>query len=169
MACHWQDVPGVGMVHFNIARPRKRRCAHCDCPDAKALCDWPVIKLARFKVNELAVEDIVASPAGTWRARIDSLEFIPQEGEIKFHATVIATGAKTAFALFPANVHLMRVERPDTCNKPCCFRCRRHVGPDKDYCRDHWDLDGVAFESALRIPVSTARGRGRSQGARESV
>ena len=27
-----------------------------------------------------------------------------------------------------------------TCDKPCCYRCLRHVGKDVDYCRDHWDI-----------------------------
>ena len=24
-----------------------------------------------------------------------------------------------------------------TCDKPCCVKCSRHVGPDQDFCKDH--------------------------------
>jgi hypothetical protein len=40
MACHWHKLPDGTTVHINMATPRKRRCAFCDCRDAKALCDY---------------------------------------------------------------------------------------------------------------------------------
>jgi hypothetical protein len=77
MPCRWikfRDKDGNEHVaHVKLAAPRKRKCAFCGCPDAKALCDYP-------------------------------------------------TG--------PGK----------TCDKPCCSNCRQHVGPDRDYCRDHWDF-----------------------------
>jgi len=27
-----------------------------------------------------------------------------------------------------------------TCDKPCCSKCRMHVGPNVDYCKDHWTI-----------------------------
>jgi hypothetical protein len=79
MACHWAWMTNPDgsrwWVHFNIRTPRRRKCAHCGCPDAKALCDWKI------------------------------------------------GGGKT-------------------CDKPCCFKCRRHVDTNVDYCMDHWDAIG---------------------------
>jgi hypothetical protein len=86
MGCHWIKIKNADgtetTMHINMATPRKRRCAHCGCPDAKALCDWPV-KPAHVDANGNTV---------------------------------------------PAK----------TCDKPCCFRCRRHVAENVDYCKDHW-------------------------------
>lgn len=31
-----------------------------------------------------------------------------------------------------------------TCDKPCCYRHSRHVGPDRDYCQDHWRQENIA-------------------------
>jgi hypothetical protein len=31
------------------------------------------------------------------------------------------------------------LEGGGTCDKSCCYRHRRHVGRDRDYCADHWD------------------------------
>ena len=36
------NLPGMGVVHLKMARPRKRKCAHCGAPDAQYLCDWPM-------------------------------------------------------------------------------------------------------------------------------
>jgi hypothetical protein len=89
MACYWtkfKDRDGVEhMVHLNVSAPRRKRCAFCTCPDAKALCDYPVVRNGK---------------AGT-------------------------------------------------CDKPCCFRHRRHVGDNRDHCMDHWDLAEVPAQAPL--------------------
>ncbi len=36
-----------------------------------------------------------------------------------------------------------------TCDKPCCSNCRQHVGPDRDYCRDHWDFQSREAQGKL--------------------
>jgi hypothetical protein len=102
---------------------------------------WPMMKPARFKIDQLVVGDVVVqNEAGRWRAQIDRLDIVPAEGEVKIWATIIESGLHTAFAIWPTNLHLFRVERKGTCDKPCCYRCRRNVATDVDYCMDHWDL-----------------------------
>jgi hypothetical protein len=44
MACHVDNVPGFGRIIWCGPGPKKRRCAFCDCADAKALCDWEMVK-----------------------------------------------------------------------------------------------------------------------------
>jgi hypothetical protein len=147
--CHWQNVPGFGMVHFNIAAPRKRRCAHCDCRDAKALCDWPMDKLTKFdSPGDLAAGDFLGTGEG-WRARILAIDgpgpahgyYIVRVAVLNLHGGNKTTPPfESEIALSSNFARRLLVERPGTCDKPCCSACRRHVGPDRDYCRDHWDL-----------------------------
>lgn len=86
MPCHWikfRDKDGVEhTAHVKMAAPRRRKCAFCDCPDAKALCDYPM-------------------------------------GNGK------------------------------TCDKPCCSNCRQHIGPDRDYCKDHWTYEARKAQGEL--------------------
>jgi hypothetical protein len=173
VAGHWQNVPGLGMVHFNMATPRKRRCAHCDCPDAKALCDWPMVVAKRIKsIDEINVDDVITQSHG-WRARILSILVGPAPGIWQtqsgycVRALVLqrAEGIQlprpleSGFMLDQWMIERLRVERPGTCDKPCCFRCRRHVDTDRDYCRDHWELQSPAVDVAPRIAVPGARVR----------
>src|SRR3569623_17285 len=157
MACHWENVPGVGLVHFNMAKPRRRRCAHCDCPDAKALCDWPMVKPVRFtSVTELNIDDVVCQSYG-WRARILSITLGPPAQRFSYqsgwYTRVLILDRGHHIGLPAARMELpvvmdtwalarLRVERPGTCDKPCCYRCRRNVAPNVDYCMDHWHLQG---------------------------
>lgn len=163
MPCHWQNVPGVGMVHFNLATPRKLRCAFCNCPDAKALCDWPMMKPVPvdFKsIDELKIGDCLSNASGSWRAKILSISVGPPADKYSPPGyvaciSVIQTVGTVAHALRtvtlgPATMGRAFVERPGTCDKPCCFRCRRHVDTDRDYCRDHWDLQAPAAEPVAR-------------------
>jgi hypothetical protein len=171
MPCHWHKLPDGSMVHINMAAPRKRHCAFCDCPDAKALCDWPMVKGVAFKIEELNPGDILVQPTlPGWRARL--LEATVIDGQYAVCAEVRVT-LITQTPLFsglkkpPFDIRFTlptvsfakyyRVERPGTCDKPCCFRCRRHVGPDRDYCMDHWDAQAPAAEPLLRVPMAGVR------------
>ena len=148
MPCHWENVPGLGWVHMNVAAPRKRKCAHCGCPDAKTLCDWPMDRPVRFyRIEDLSIGDVIVQRHG-WRGRIAAIEL-----PATVRAEVITRGdraqpllhrVESMFALDEWLIARLRVERPGTCDKPCCFRCRRHVGPDRDYCLDHWNREEKA-------------------------
>jgi hypothetical protein len=157
MACHWVKLRAKDgtefTAHVNMSGPRKRKCAHCGCPDAKALCDWPMKKPIRFEpFDAVGVDDVLVQPGG-WRARIigitpmvanwnDSLRFI------QVRALVLSLGEmrkthirpfETSFGISTENFKKFRVEGKATCDKPCCYRHRRHVDKDVDYCMDHWD------------------------------
>jgi hypothetical protein len=139
MACHWikfRDADGVEHVaHVNMAKPRRRKCAYCDCPDAKALCDWKMIKPVRFsKWNSINVGDTLVYASGL-RVRILSIDGAP--GYLILRAQASARAPEYVFNGYDGNVDMFRVERPGTCDKPICYRCRRHVGPNRDYCLTH--------------------------------
>lgn len=129
--------------------PRKRKCAHCPCPDTKSLCDWPVVRPIAFEpASAVGVGDILVqrwpdglSHGSLFRAR--TVEATPSaEGTwlvVKAVKLDSEHRIETKFSITPSNLATFRVEAPATCDKPCCFRCRLHVDKDRDYCRDHWD------------------------------
>jgi hypothetical protein len=173
MACHWHKLPDGSVMHFNMATLRKRRCAHCDCRDAKALCDWPMVVAKRIKsIDDLNVDDVITQSHG-WRARILSITLGPPAERFSCRSgwymrlAVLNTGLnitsvrwlEIAFTFDLWAIERLRVERPGTCDKPCCFRCRRHIGPDRDYCMDHWDLQVPAVDVAPRAALPGARVR----------
>jgi hypothetical protein len=115
-----------------------------------------MVKLARFAIDQLVVGDVVTHQNGRWRMAIESLLFVPENAEIQLKGYVVETHVQTGFAIWPTNLHLFRVERPGTCDKPCCYRCRRNVAPNVDYCMDHWHLQGTD-----NARVTTLAGRRR--------
>lgn len=84
--------------------------------------DWGQQRRAQMQTTEMPES---ASRRARYERFLDSLPF-------EF---------ETSFGIGPANYRMFRVEAKGTCDKPCCFRCRRHVAKDVDYCMDHWDLD----------------------------
>lgn len=150
MACRVFSDPAVfdGATIIACGPELRRKCKFCDCRHANALCDWPVIKPVHFEPYDAIGEgDILAQPGG-WRARIQELQ--PRAGCLDVRAVVLDLGKRagiprrvkppfrTAFPISPHNFQKFRVMRPGTCDNPCCARHRRHVGPDRDYCMDHW-------------------------------
>src|SRR6185503_1407264 len=70
-----------GLPHLSRPKTIQRRADHClrharaaeEMPvlrgPANALCDWPVVKPVRFKLEELQATDTLAQQGG-WRARV---------------------------------------------------------------------------------------------------
>jgi hypothetical protein len=175
MACEWKYLNG-GWVHFNVARPQKKKCAFCDQPDAKSLCDWPAITLVPLKIEPgcLAKGDVLAQRGG-WRCEVTAVELRVQ-GLIVFGVTNVPTNAayrratgetyprSIKFEITRGNLHHFYREALGTCDKPCCYRHRRHVDKDVDYCQDHWNLtdDVIAERDALlaRFAKKAMHGKG---------
>lgn len=136
-----------GSPIFVCGPPEIRKvCRFCKNRKALSLCDWPMMKPIPFEPYYAIGEGDVLVQAGGWRARILELEKKPTWVNIR--ASVLTTLGghprnpakpfQSGFMVGPGNLHHFRVERPGTCDKACCFRHRRHVGPDRDYCMDHW-------------------------------
>jgi hypothetical protein len=177
MACHVLTLPNGGTAIVCCPRPRRRKCSQCGCPDAKALCDWPMLKPVRFEPFDAIAIDQVLNQEGGWRCHINDIVRARDIEAILIHGLVLdlgkwAAGAlrrslpfETSFSIGPGNFQKFRVEAPATCDKPCCFRCRIHVGDDRDYCSDHWD-QMRAGSLVLRNELPTGK-RSRVEGQQE--
>lgn len=136
-----------GSPIFVCGPPEIRKvCQFCKCHKGLSLCDWPMMKPIPFEpYYAIGEEDILVQASG-WRARI--LGITRMSTWVNVRASVLTSTVGRArnpmkpyvcvFTISAATLRLFRVERPGTCDKACCFRHRRHVGPDRDYCMDHW-------------------------------
>jgi hypothetical protein len=137
---------------------RRRRCAHCG-GDAAALCDWPLMKPvpilkklleADFREGILGAGEVLVNKEG-WRGEIRAISGLAhylgsRAPFFEVALRVLTTTSRrykppfnSRFDLTLTSTAFYRVERKRTCDKPCCYRCRRHVSTNVDYCRDHWD------------------------------
>lgn len=133
-----------------MGKPKiRKKCRFCE-HRALSFCDWPTVRPVRFEpYDAVGVDDVLVQATG-WRAQIREVR--ESVGYIALRISVFDLGKDRArrsrvrrrlpwemlFYLGPDNFRKFRVERMSTCDAPCCFRHRRHIGPDKDYCQDHW-------------------------------
>jgi len=142
-------------------RAIRKACRFCQRRNAKALCDWPVERARPVKVEELQNGDHVLSELARRRCRVIApqefvrtdrptgywmywLEF-PGRGKIsdlelskETRTCVGENQSSRVFQYLKPKGFVLQTFRPATCDAPCCFACRRHVGPGRDYCREHW-------------------------------
>jgi len=134
-----------------------------------------MLKPVRFEPFDALVIDQILVQEGGWRCHINDIARASDSEAILIHGLVLDLGKwvrprvcvpfETSFAIGPGNFRKFRVEAPATCDKPCCFRCRIHVGDDRDYCSDHWD-QMRAGSLVLRNELPTAK-RSRVEGQQE--
>lgn len=119
-----------------VCGPRKKFCRFCGAK-ATALCDWPRVRIVQVAFAELKVGDeVVSGPQSRQVHRLVYLEPKPERGEV-WLATEWQGRVTQRVESQPWRG--MWAPRAGTCDAPCCFRHARHVGPDRDYCRRHWD------------------------------
>jgi len=138
MGCDTFEFMGsTGFICGPGINQKPKRCAFCEHRSTK-LCDWPVEKQKTVYAHEVKAGDRVIQ--GKRRLAI-SLAEVLHDGRI--HLEYSADGTCTyAMAFRPdATFH---VEVKGTCDKPCCYRHSRHVGPDRDYCQEHWRQENIA-------------------------
>ena len=130
-----------GIVLPAALPPATRHCRFCleegHTREARAVCDWPVEEVIETPWSDLrigdswvvrhaglvgVVRDIDLDPMGGVRFRIA----FPGRKEL---CTYSRWGPWSVFTTRPGG----------RCSTPCCFRHRRHVGPNRDYCRGHWN------------------------------
>jgi hypothetical protein len=140
--------PGMGPT------PRKK-CAFCDHKGRASisLCDWPVWKQIEKRAELAEVGDVWITQQAAKRGRIveiENLKLAPdKQGTLSYVVTEGEFQARRIWVLIPGhpkpypytrnNGATFTTEGPGTCDQACCFRHRRHVGIDKDYCMDHWN------------------------------
>ncbi len=106
--------------------PNPGRCRFCEDPNPEAVCDWPELRIVRVRPVVVVPDDKIEQHGKLYR--IESLEQVPEGIRI--------TLENNAVGIIRFNDWL-RVQRTGPCGAACCFRHRRHVAEDRDYCLDH--------------------------------
>ena len=128
----------VGNVTAHVCGPAfgRKHCRSCGRP-ADALCDWPKVRKANLAWNEVKVgAEVFPFHRSDQVHRLIYLDAKPAFGCI-YYATEFQGRTFQYEAAQPWRG--LWVPKYGTCDSPCCARCRRHVGPDRDYCKKHWD------------------------------
>jgi len=124
----------------------RKKCKFCKARDVKALCDWPVMRFQLAPASSIQVGEIIRHPKLGIFPRTAEIQGIDEgsSGQLWFHCIVAAREGQRRSKPAPFHWHhtgMLYVMRPGgTCDNACCFRHRRHVGPNRDYCMDHWGL-----------------------------
>jgi hypothetical protein len=135
MGCARVQVGGVTAVVCGPAFGRKY-CRTCGAP-AKALCDWPRLRKVHKSFREVKVGDaVLAYEKSNQPHKLVYLAVKPELGQVwlatEWQGRVMERVEYQAW-------RGIWVAEMGTCDAPCCYRHRRHVGPEKDYCARHWD------------------------------
>jgi hypothetical protein len=138
----------------------RQKCVFCDACDAKALCDWPTIKQVHVPIIELQVGDAWITQQRGKRGRIGEIVDLdinsrpigPDQPYASRQFWIVIPGSNSRklypYMRYPGDTALS--ERPGTCDNAVCFRHRRHVGPNRDYCFAHWN----SWESEHHLPAT---------------
>ncbi len=131
--------PATAFICGSGINPKPKKCAFCDCRDAKSLCDWPVMKRIELPIEEARVGDVWITKQQHHRGKIVQIEAAvdPVVPTFANRYWVLVPGRKDPYPYLRHVGQTFTTERPGTCDKPCCFKHRRHVGPNRDYCMDH--------------------------------
>jgi hypothetical protein len=146
--------------------PKPKKCAFCGCKNAKALCDWPMEKEKCVMAKTLRVGDTWVTQMAHKFAKIAEIEpldargFITDDVFVKLRFWVAIPHHKAPYPYMRLNDDLVMTVRPGTCDKPCCFRHRRHPAPNVDFCMDHWKEHGSEFLAAQNSEGFSERERG---------
>lgn len=129
-------------------RPPKRYCRFClregHRAEARALCDWPMPKPIHVRTAAAEVGDVWITQQGRKRGRIVEIQNLCGDNVVTdglYFARMIwvqIPGHKTPYPYHRVNGDTFLSERPGLCSAPVCYRHRRHVGPNRDYCMSHW-------------------------------
>ncbi len=142
MACRFVQFEVDGRKVSAIVKlqnPPRKKCRFCATQDVKTLCDWPVVKLKSIFASDLVVGDRFHFHQVRRPDMVHIVELIDLE---KPNVTFVAYRIPGLPPQVPYRFQLgqrIYVERAGTCDAPCCYKHRRHVGVDTDYCADHWD------------------------------
>jgi hypothetical protein len=135
----FDDGKGVrGIVCGPGINPKPKRCSFCPSTSVK-LCDWPVERAKVIPVASLEAGQRIFPFSDGEDAR--TLLTVETTGN-----RVMVTWAYRGVAQSPYSMRLAgncRLAVMGTCDKPCCHAHHRHVGPDRDYCQDHWRQEEI--------------------------
>lgn len=112
-------------------QPTPAACAFCPDPQPEAVCDWPEQQLVKVRPIVARVGDAIEVRRALWK--ITAIEQFANS----FKLLAARDGLEISGSV-PFNGWL-KVQRIAPCGQACCFRHRRHVAENRDYCLSHWD------------------------------
>src|SRR4051794_34599394 len=120
--------------------PEPLACAICGKP-ARALCDWPVAKRTFVLAPGVQLGDIFLTIENKYRCEV--LHIARDERPLAtlylFRVRDLRPNKRNELYHYERwGTQKVELERPATCDAPCCYRHRRHVGPGRDICATHW-------------------------------
>jgi hypothetical protein len=139
MACATITTPLGTAFICGLPTHTRKKCAFCNARNVKALCDWPVKKPTVLTAADVIVGDKLISPKSKLTVKVINVQ--EWRGGLLDISIAETRGTRLRFWNYiRAPSDAVTLLRPGTCDNACCFRHRRHVGPDRDYCMDHWAL-----------------------------
>jgi len=167
MCDHVKLPHGSTAIICGLRRKKAAPCEFCGRPSTK-LCDWPEDKPTKVEHGLLKPDDVVVTVQAKLRLPVQGLnrftgQFriwrdsgkehlipVPRSEQWLWENAKILDLPVTQYGLtFPKDrgsflyycigADQVTVLRPGTCDRPCCERCSREVGEDRDYCKAHWD------------------------------
>ncbi|MCC6301791.1 MAG: hypothetical protein IT489_03205 [Gammaproteobacteria bacterium] len=135
MHCERIQIDGASVIVCGSG-PRKRFCRYCGARSV-ALCDWPKMRRQPTPIDQVKPGSMIYRfTSSTQPDEVIYLKPQPAKGEV-WMATRRGNQTFEHVITEPWKPVLVAVQ--GTCDAPCCRRCLRHVGPDRDYCRRHWN------------------------------
>lgn len=122
--------------------PKRKRCAFCGDWSTK-LCDWPVWRHNLVPASSLKIGDRIFPFSANEHREILAIDTVRHL--FKPDRLIITWEWRGA----PQKGYELLADRQvklavkGTCDKPCCHAHHRHVGPDRDYCQEHWKQEDV--------------------------
>ncbi|HWE50498.1 MAG TPA: hypothetical protein VG273_11935 [Bryobacteraceae bacterium] len=120
--------------------PKPKPCHFCGGA-APYLCDWPVLKPVKVAARDVQLGEKIRWFRGDdWTVVYRSVEADAVYGELVYLGIEDRNG-RVSKARYPA-ASVFVVNRPATCDNPCCDSCARQPAEDVHHCQDHWHLIG---------------------------
>ncbi len=146
MSCQVIESPMGTMFVCGVPVPVTRYCRFCLAEGHKRkalkLCDWPVGKAVEVSWREIQIGDTWVTSQKGLHGKVVAMEADRGPNGYLYSAKFWVKLPKHSYP-YPydryGEMTVLTTREGMPCSAPCCFRHRRHVGPGRDYCKDHWN------------------------------
>jgi hypothetical protein len=117
--------------------PTLPACHYCGSRDGLTRCAWPDIVPVKASIADAQPGDVWISEQKRLRGEIVEIAHAKENPDLRI-VWVKLPGHKFPY---PYNRYLTEAytsEGPGQCGQLACPEHSREVGPDRNYCRDHW-------------------------------
>lgn len=140
MACRAAQTADGKATFIICGLPVTKKCNWCE-KDGLYLCDWPKMERAHFVVRKLRVGQIILRGTITDPVSWKLVAIAPYDSdtgllvEIKYFDSKFG---RECSVVEPRDKTLGGWRR-GSCSLAMCETHAREIGPEKHYCREHWD------------------------------